>query len=343
LLLLAESTQASLYAPDDTRISLPTEADGKPIPLKCVELLDLLTDYTNALDQRKKDDGKVNSYRQRFLDLIAKSKPNASPDETAAVAGYMMRIGEQDKAIALLRPHTHDRRPNYFVFQTLSHIYADMGDWREALHYYQEGKGLDTEMPSTIKGLTDAQRNWWDKLDRDYLPLYYKISPKETEDVLPLFPVRFVNDAGVYQPGQLAVSERAKLPEDAIAIVQQFLIWFPRDARLYWLLAELYAASGQFRDAAELFGRCAGTLQYSKHKTMMEHRAAVQPLAAKEKPPEETPLLQPATPDPETPQPPSTPINMKTIWYYFGAIGLVALFAMGRSIIRRKRQSGAVS
>ena len=59
-----------------------------------------------------------------------------------------------------------------------------------------------------------------------------------TERGKPHHPVRFANDGGIYQPGALATAERAKLPPDAIAIVQQLLLWYPTDSRLYWLLGE---------------------------------------------------------------------------------------------------------
>jgi hypothetical protein len=222
-------------------------------------------------------------------------------------------------------------------------------------------------MPPTVKGLTAAQRNWWKKLDTEYLPHYYKLRLHETEshkglsqtelakfneveEVLPLFPlpdsnpsktpVRFVNDVGVYQPGRLAAAEQAKLPADAIAIVQQLLLWFPGETRLYWLLAELYAASNNLRDAAILFERCSWSRQYGNRKVMMEHRTAVQSAVPKDALPEDAPLTQPGTDPSQTPepQPPDqAPISMKTIWFYFGAIGLVVVFAFIRTMSRRSK------
>ena len=80
-------------------------------------------------------------------------------------------------------------------------------------------------MPAEVKGLTKNQRDWIAKLDRDYLLPYFQFRLKEAEskpdpvdeDVYPFFPVlernkphypvRFVNEAGVYQPGTLAAAE----------------------------------------------------------------------------------------------------------------------------------------
>src|SRR5262249_9699783 len=55
---------------------------------------------------------------------------------------------------------------------------------------------------------------------------------------------RFVGESGAFEVGTLAVAEKAKLPPDALDIVQQLLVWLPDDLRLYWLLGELYNARG---------------------------------------------------------------------------------------------------
>src|SRR5205085_3278451 len=169
-----------------------------------------------------------------------------------------------------------DRVPYYFVFTTLAQLHAARGEWAEALSNHQAAL-LDTKMPAELKGLTGEQRDWQAMLDEDYVLHYYALHRREAEarprpapeaeEPTPLFPlpqpdkphtpVRFVNDAGQYEPGALAASERAKLPPDAVAILQQLLLWFPTDARTYWLLAELYAADGKLDEAAAIFDECA--------------------------------------------------------------------------------------
>jgi len=374
LVLAADLSRASLYSPEDPTLAVPVGADGKAHAMKFNDFLLALTKLNNALDMRMIINGEANKDREAFLERIKASEKiqNPSVDVKAARATDLLRVGELDRAINLLIPLTRDRRPSYFVFLTLSHVYAARGDWGEAIRFHQEGL-LDTEMPQTVKGLTSAQRDWWKKLDTQYLPRFYKLrldeteshkglsqtelaKRNETEEVLPLFPlpdsdppktpVRFVNDAGVYQPSHLAAAEQAKLPADAIAIVQQLLLWFPGETRLYWLLAELYAASNNLRDAAILFERCSWSRQYGNRKVMMEHRTAVQSAVPKDPPPEDAPLTLPETDSPQTPEPQSpdqTPISMKTIWYYFGAIGLIVVFAFIRAMSRRgNRNCGPV-
>src|SRR5258708_34634054 len=87
-------------------------------------------------------------------------------------------------------------------------------------------------------------------------------------------PIRFIGESGEYEPGTIARAEMTKLPPDAIAIVQQMILWDPDDARLIWQLAELYNADGDLKAAARLFDMCVNELRYSNPE-LMKHRASV--------------------------------------------------------------------
>jgi hypothetical protein len=67
----------------------------------------------------------------------------------------------------------------------------------------------------------------------------------------PLTPVRFVGDGGKYEAGSIASAEKAKLPPDAVEIIEQLLIWLPHDDRLFWLLGELLNARGEYVTAGQ--------------------------------------------------------------------------------------------
>ena len=110
--------------------------------------------------------------------------------------------------------------------------------------------------------------------------------------------MNFVNEAGAYEPGVLAEPRRPKLPPDALATVQQLVLWFPNDMRLYWLLAELYAAKGEFAAAKKIMDECVDSGHYSNRKVLMQHREAVKDAdepPRPEPPPERTPK-QPTEP-----------------------------------------------
>jgi hypothetical protein len=362
LALFAGPGRASLYSPDEP-FALEVD-EGKPDPLPFTEFKRQLTVLTNAVNDTKVD-GKYNSDRQKFLDRIAKMEPKAKEGgkplteaerekafrkmpETQAVslATDLLRTAQIDKALNLMGQRA--QRGGYFVISTLAHVHAARGEWADAIRYIKDGQ-LDLKMPAEVKGLTKGQRNWWEKLDTDYVPRFYEIRKQqmdarkgltpaeldksnETEDVLPLFPlpgedgkprppVRFVNDAGIYEPGKLAAAEQAKLPPDAIAIVQQLLLWFPSEVRLYWLLGELYAANDDLESAEIIFGECVGSRAHGNLKVLMEHRQAVRSAIEARRPP---PPEQPA-------------ISMKTVFIYFGAVGLVALIAVARALMKRGR------
>ena len=93
-------------------------------------------------------------------------------------------------------------------------------------------------------------------------PLTY---PKSLEQVDPLFPmpgddgkpagkpVRYVAASGKFEAGKIAPDEKAKLPKDAITMLEQLLIWMPDDMRLYWQLGEVFNAEGDANSAKSIF------------------------------------------------------------------------------------------
>ena len=368
LAVVAERGRASLYAPEDPRFIVPVGDDGKPRPLPLDDFRNAMAVLMNAQDPRQ--DARKEGDRKAFLDRIEAAKgKKLSPPQTAALAADLLRAARADEALNRLAPRLRDRNPDYFVYTTYANIRAAAGDWAEALRYHSAAQ-LDSEMPTGIPGLSKVQRDWWEKLDRDYVPHYYRLRLKEsaerkeksraelekldeTEEVFQLFPVpdranphpqpvRFVNDAGVYQPGALAAAERAKLPPDAIPIVQQLLLWFPTENRLYWLLAELYAAEGDFAASWKSFQSISWGRAYGNRKVFMDHRQAVEAAlnAQPRKASADEPLLAqaPAT-DSAAPTEPveKPPISMRTIWIYFGVVGAIGLFAFIRAMSRRVR------
>jgi hypothetical protein len=364
-LVVAAPGFASLYSPEDP-FAIPVGEDGKAGELPFDEFKRRLAVLTNALVEPKAGE-KANPDRQRFLDRIARKPDPASPEarslstsEAAALATDLLRVGKSDKALDLLAPRT--RRPDYFVLSVLGHVFAARGDWANALKYHTEER-FDLEMPATPKGLSKGQRDWWAKLDTGYLDHFYRVRKREadgrrsltpaeldraneTEDVLPLFPlptgpgdtaapVRFVNDTGGYEPGRLAPAERAKLPADAVAVVQQLLLWFPGETRLYWLLAELYAAEGDLDAAVAILDECAWSRQYGNRKVLMEHRTAVRTaLDSRPRPEPEATATPPEPPPPEEP-----PISLRAIGLYFAVVGVIALIAFVRAITRRVKRA----
>jgi hypothetical protein len=353
--------RASLYQPDAPVLSLPAKADGPKLlgePLPFDQFKMQFVRLSNVRNPELKDSQGKNPDREQVLTRVGARRrvKNLPPAELAALAGDMLRLGNSDpraggnggffveEAVNLLKPRTRDRVPNYFVFTTLAQLHAARGEWSEALTNHQAAL-LDAEMPAEVKGLSKAQRDWEAQLDADYVPHYYAIHRREaearprpapeSEEPTPLFPlperdkphtpVRFVNDAGQYEPGTLAAAERAKLPPDAVAVVQQLLLWFPSDARLYWLLAELYAADGKLDEAAAIMDECVWGRQYGNRKLLMDHRAAIRTAIEERQRAEEEAQRQ------------KYPISLRTVVIYFGAVVALAVVAAVRVLTKRAK------
>lgn len=368
LVLLPSPGRASLHQPDEPRLSLPAamakdasgreEALGQELPFDVFK--ERLLSLINQLNPNLKNAQGKNPDRDPVIARIELRQMAASrtPEENAALAVDLLRIGKPDAAAAVLVSNRQGYLPNI----TLAHIAAARGDWERAYDYLVVAN--TEEPPASLKGLSPAQLDWQLKLNRGPLAKLYKARAHEaqpgrkptpqTETVDAIFPVRFVNAEGKYEPGNLAPAERAKLPPDAIAIVQQLLLWSPTDSRLYWLLAELYAASGRFVEAQKILDECVSEArQYGNRKVLRDHRTAIQPLAeeqAKKRPPE-APILDPKSPaEAETPQsntaedappetPPAAPINIGAVWIYFGVVAAIALLAVVRVVARRGKGS----
>jgi tetratricopeptide (TPR) repeat protein len=348
---------------EDFRFVVGTQQQIEPLPFD--EFYRRLGVLLNARDERLRD-GQPNPDRRAFLQRVqqrTQRRPHTG-HEAALWAVDLLRLGQVDEALDLLSPYLRERQPDYFVVVVLGHIYAERGDWRTALRYHREGL-LDVQFPLQVPGLTAQQRNWWAQLDRDYVPHYYRIHQQEAdkrqglspadiaqqlveEEVFPLFPVptrgqpepvpvRFVNAQGEYEPGRLAPAEQAKLPPDAIAIVQQLLFWHPTDTRLLWLLGELYAARGEVDAASQLLEACTWGRQYGNRRLLMEHRQLLEKWRLQHstaRPSEEAPLLT-TTHAEQTPAAEAIPISMRTIAFYFAIVAAIAMLALLRAIHRR--------
>lgn len=205
------------------------------------------------------------------------------------------------EALNLLQRLTRDRRRGGFIpYAHLARAHAGRGEWREAAD--QQGVALrDVDFPDKFAKLTKPQLAWLKRVERDYyLPFLSNRADEaraargshQPEDVDPLFPpvapprrptdpARFEGPTGEYKPGSMPEAERKKLPADALAVVQQLVLWHPQDARLYWLLGELYNVDGDFETAAKIMDECSYVMGYRspilrRHKQILQDASAAQ-------------------------------------------------------------------
>lgn len=325
--------------PDGTveELSFGKESDGE-FPRRFATL-------TNEADSNP---ARVNNHdRTVLLERIAanaaKTASNAI-DEKIAAAADLFRVDRVEEAMKLLEPLSRERIPDFRVLADLAHMHARLGEWDEATSRHQSAL-LDADFPE-LSGTKAEQRRWLMEVEKKYYPRWLKEHRRraiekqspETEEIFPLFDMQFLNDRGIYEPGKLVASERAKLPKDAVAITQQLLLWAPWETSLYWLLAELYAAEGRFREAEIIFDQCAGGRQFSNRKVFMEHRNLVREASRRMTPEKDAiPDLQPPQTEPSQDFFPS-----QTRMIVFGAVFFVIVIAMVLlqvRVLRRRKGS----
>lgn len=342
--VVASAGRASLHHPEEP-FAIPINEKGEP-DLSFSAFASRRAELINAANPAFQLDDpvkKTRTIRGRLKDRIEKLQklPNRTEQQAVELAVDLLRFGRANEADEPLRSFRRGYIPNI----TLAHIAAVQGEWARAYTFLDIA--LEEPEPKQFPGLKPSELAWQLKVNKTALKKLFQLrlaesrGPKRVlEDELPdrIFDVNFVNAKGEYEPGNLAPAEAAKLPPDALAVVQQLVLWFPHDTRLYWLLAELYAAKGEFAAAQKIMDECTWSLQYGNRKVLMQHREAVTKAAkAKGAAPDE-PLLAPQEQKPQEgqPAPPAVPFSFGAIWTYFGVVVLFGLLALVRAILRRR-------
>jgi tetratricopeptide (TPR) repeat protein len=227
--------------------------------------------------------GKPTPHREDFLRKAEalRKKGRLSPDEAADLGGYLLYLKQTsprqpafEEAVAVME--TMQRaNPRHFA------LAANLGT-----AYQLTGK-LDAAERCLQMAVDLAPPEWRD-VERLHLRLV-QLRLRETlgrnsqPDLDVLFgraaaPFRFVDTGGVWNYGQLAPAEVAKLPQQSPVVatqqVQQLLVWLPDDARLHWQLAEWALVLQQPTVAIELFRDAVSTYRLS-HPSLKQHRAVV--------------------------------------------------------------------
>jgi hypothetical protein len=277
-------------------------ADGKASPFAAFR--DRLTElFTVGIPQPESPSRIQYLRRARELAAAAASGRTSVPDLIDIDLGAVyIRLGQVGEAIDVLtRASARDRR-NPFVYANLGTADQLEGRWARAIDALQQAKD---SWPQDWPGLTPAQLKWFRRAEEYHLKLVRLRSReslsrptgsmKTTDAVDDLFGVHFVGENGRYLAGRISAEELKKLPSDAIAIVQQLLIWLPGDSRLYWLLGELLNAHGDVGSAATVFDECLWTRRYDS-PLLREHRQIVEQAKASQAP--ILGSLEPSAPEP---------------------------------------------
>ena len=274
-----QSVRAGVYIPG--RTPEITAKDGQPqaIPFDKFRLVFL---DAQAIAMKTSSSARQR-YQQERDELLAKSINYLDELELGMLSGYLIRLREEDRALELLRT-AQKKYPRGFLIQSHLAFLCQLKNDPEAPRYQLEALQL---RPKEIPGLALDQTAWALRLERLLFKLQTERLREQKEKGLrashesldSIFHVEFVGESGQYEAGRIAAEEQKKLPPDALAVVQQFVLWLPQDAQLYWLLGELYNAQGDINAARTIFNECVDARGF-RPELLREHRRIVLDAAA---------------------------------------------------------------
>jgi len=275
-IIVAAFVRAGLYDPQKPEVELmgPKGLEALPHQVFWDRLSDLrVIAVPNRPNNKKRDEALA------ARDKLVK-KGSLTPAERIQLGILRLHLGEFDAALMDLQQAYAANPRDFFVMTVLGTVYQQTGQLTEAARYLEAARDLfadkwpaNPEQVAAIRSLEAAQL----KLARLRLreqAISRTGRPPPPENVDDLFGIRFIGPSGDYEPGNLADEQKSKLPVDATSTVQQLLLWLPNDSRLYWLLGELYAASGEFESALEVFSECLDTRRFDA-PLLRQHRQAI--------------------------------------------------------------------
>ncbi len=372
--------RASLHQPKEG-LDIPVDPRGVPDPLPHPEFMRRLLILRNIATPPKGGAAEPKErevVRNRIREATeAGKKRKFTPKESVALAVDLLRFGQPAEAESALAGERHGFLPNI----TLAHIALANRQWAKAFDHLDIANSERLLPPAADLGLTPQQFAWQMKLNRGPLMKLVqsrwkepKRSPEDeqraAEDEKPdaIFPVDYAAKYRAYELIETIPADQQKTPTDLIgalgertvwhalrgadlaepiATVQQLVLWFPQDARLFWLLGELYAAAGQYQDAWAVLDQCTWSLQYGNRKLLRQHREFVSKPAEEQRklspsPDEQSldlPSPPPETPDADKPPEPTPHVafTMRAVWVYIGVVGAVAALVLVRSMLKRRK------
>jgi tetratricopeptide (TPR) repeat protein len=275
------------------------------------------------------------------------------------------RFADAVEVIQVIEAQSPQQRRNFLLLATLATAQqlndnekVAAGYSKRALKYWPERwSELTPEQRLSLDvllGWSEQDFNWYRRAETYYKKLLdFRVAQGDKKNRLDeLFdsegksaPIQLVGESGSYEPGKLRASERQKLPDDALRLVEQLLLWNPQDARLLWLFGELLNANGDPKSALDVFNRIPNELnkypELQEHKLILQPEAATQPRAAEptvqnKEPP---PATNPSTTSPDSPSNPP-PMNMAQALAVGFVIGMAVAFLLYWQVQEIRRRSG---
>lgn len=197
--------------------------------------------------------------REKLTKLARERKLSA--DEAADLGALHLRLGDTAKAIEILRIAQRDNARHFHLAANLGTAWQMQGDLAQASACLEQAVRL---APAKLQNA--------EKLHLKLVRLRAR-QPRDAADLDDLFGIQYVGPSGKFEAGRLAEAQRKRLPDDAIALVQQLALWLPADGRLLWQLGELAGANGDVAIAAAILDGCVTEFGMRSDR-LREHRRA---------------------------------------------------------------------
>lgn len=302
LLAVGSPVMAGVYGPHEP---CPFEvAGGVAKPLPHPEFKSLRNDRIAELNPKSSEADEIDTPAGKRSLLTARGRAMArvrelsarvrelSPADRLALSADLVRTGTLGKEFAALKQLTRERPNDFLLAANYVHAETLTGNWAVAARNFEDHV-LDLDPPTALPGTPADRLAWMVAVDRTYYRKWLGLREADADPrrkrsledavVYPLFPgVTFTGE-------ELSDAEKAKLPADAVAVAQQLALWSPNDTGLLWLLAEVYAATGRTREAADAFDMCTWGAAMTGPKQLMAHRRVTKAAADKLSVPEPEP------------------------------------------------------
>lgn len=262
LLATAASLHAGLYYSGESYAELPAQWRGFLLDQRLLR----------GIAVRPNDGKPASPIRKRYeteaekLAKLSQERP-LSGDEAADLGALYLRLGETARAIEVLRSAQHDNPKHFQVAANLGTAWQMQGDLRQAAASLEQAVRL---APAKLR-----------ETERLHLKLVRLRArqARDAQDLDDLFGLQYVGPSGQFEPGRLGPTQRKRLPDDAIARVQQLALWLPADGRLLWQLAELAGANGDVVTAAAIMDGCVTEFGL-RSAQLRQHRRAYRAAAS---------------------------------------------------------------
>ncbi len=261
LFLAASTARAGLHYSGESVAELPSQWRGLLTDLRTLRNIAVKPTVTLPASPMRKH------YEEELRKLQeAAQARKLTADEQADLGALLVRLGETEQALRVLRQAEREHGRHYAIAANLGTAWQLAGNLDQAAEALRGAVAL---APDKLRKAEELHLKLVQLRQRE---------PRGHQELDDLFGVRFVAESGRFEPGKLSSAQRKKLPGDAVALVQQLCLWLPHDPRLLWQLGELANAHGDVKAAADLFEVCVGQFALGA-RALREHRLLVRDAA----------------------------------------------------------------